>query len=458
MLAFGFAAPAKAVWPALAAAYAWLGTSSGIALQTSVALHASLLAIHFTPTNSAPANADAPVLTVMLNPKAELPNRPAGWGAPSAGSPQPTPPATTSYNPPPASIPAVTGSVISCSSAEAFFNGQPPKSAVMNASGRICTTACSNSAAVATLVAAGYIGGGNQVNANCTSPATMISFTGPNTPCPTGYTYSSGTVACNLTTPSAVQKPSDNKIAYVRSGNTFVPDVQDITDQVSASELNVVKSASSNSIDVFNETTGQSTTITANSDGTSTVSSYTPNTGTNTTVKNVTQLSAPNASTGEVKVIGQYSQSLDGLGPTAPAASPAIDVEIDTSLLNKEATQTQIKTGIDTVNQNLTVDDATQAALEAAGASQVADQNADILSAITGVEHDEQFSLFEEVGDLVKPFFPSGVSCVPWSGSVMGNAFSFDMCPWIQQLNDLIGWLLVLWSMFTVYRIALGSD
>jgi len=268
--------------------------------------------------------------------------------------------------------------------------------------------------------------------------------------CDTGYTIA-GTApsqTCNLSDTTAVIKPKKGVQEIIRKDdNTFQTDPQiNPSDVLPSSIVNVT----SDTVETH-DATGASSKVKLNSDGTSEVTLKTPNTDGTTTI-NKTTFSAPDSSTGESAVTGTSKSIVQGTG-TEETTDPATGLDI--SSLNKEATQQQIKDKLTSIESQLkcTGPDCEQPANE--HTTQKADVDAEIKKVTDKLaEYGEGGETIEDTygwSDWV-PEFPTS-SCTPITGNIRGESVSWDLCPYIGKLNELIGWLMSVFGAWTITGI-----
>lgn len=430
--------PAKAILPALIPGLAWavealIGDAAmAVAIDYSAAaIGTAIYAIDFHDKTNA-----AIKLNVRLSPKAALPV-PTGWTAPATSGNQPTAPSTTPYR---------TGEE-ACKYAwdnDSTWSSYKP--------------AWQYDKWLSTVT-----GSYNCQMQLASNTSTKQTFTAQRSTyqCPAGYSI--GATNCTLSNSSQVIKPEANKDELMRSGNTFVRDPQQNPADSTSGNPNITQ-PTTGQIVAKNPTGGQTTTVTINqADGTSTIQIDDPQTN-GTTKRTTINVSAPDASTGATTVTGTNVQTFQGTGSsinTSTTVNPPVDVSnlathADVGAVGTKIDTTNIK--LDTLHTDLTADGTTAAASKASGQSEVQTKNDALVSSIQAVDSEQQESLFDEVGNLIKPFLPSGVACTPWTGSVIGKSFSFDWCPYIDKLTSTIGWLMALFSMFSIFQIATRVD
>lgn len=303
-------------------------TSAGSAFLQSLAIHATILSIGFYATSGGstppPNNSADKRLDVKLNPK-DLIECPSGWtraAAPSIDCVAPSTASTTiigyrysNWNDGSSQIGGLANNTL------------PTKQAVVDAQWAYAGSRTNNTANTYThtfndsstcSIPVGsarkcfnasetyaYIGTGtNGTTASTTQFQTMNG-------CPSGYTLSGST--CNKTTESAVVKPTDSKCQITRTGNTMTYDTRDpdCGNGVATRNVNIT----TDTITVASDDGLTSSTVKLNADGTSSVTENKARTdGSAKTDRYVTNLTAPNATTGETAVSGFSASTYSGVG------------------------------------------------------------------------------------------------------------------------------------------------
>lgn len=360
--------PAKAFLPLIAlaveAAYA------DVAMTTAIGVSSAAIGTLIAFVKLKDPSSDN-VMVVQLNPKAPL-ETPGGW----------SPPTTTVYPNAPTGIAASYGytanSIKYATEAEAQRNVVSMSTCTMDTGGFcqggvINITSRTTTSNPDTYKITGSIAKTNPADGTVYNFTNLIYY--GSYYCDTGYTIA-GTYPsqiCNVSNNRAVKKPAMGRDMYVRSANTISRDTQQATtDNMSTNSR--AATVSTNSVKATNPATGATTTITINSsDGTTTVVTTTPNSdGTTSTVK-TTYMSAPDATTGNVYVTGQKTETVNGQGAaagtsTTPGASTPTTATVDTSSLESK---------IDSAKS--------QAASDAAAAKGKLDEIADDLKPSTNV-------------------------------------------------------------------------
>lgn len=405
-----------------------LAISGGLALGV---LGAAILIDNAVNGSSTSANS---AITIQLNPNIPL-ITPSGWTAPTGSAKQPTAPSSQGAT--------ITHIILG----QAFFTPQ---------------AACNYWYANGTPGNPSYgtiVAGSVDTNARrCYFTQTGLPATQQyaeyvtNTTCPAGYTVSG--VSCNLSNSSLVIKPVMGKQQIVRTGNTFATDPQiNPTDKLPST----VVSVTSNSVTV-NDSNGNTTTVTLNSDGTSTVVTTTANPD-GTSSKSTVKLSAPNATTGNVEVTGTSSEQVSGKG-TATGSTPLATSgsNIDISSLNKESTQQQIKLNTDEIKTN-TKDIKDLLSNESDTPVDLAEQKTDY-----DEKADAHETKYREIGegaldehgvnkDFAKPMVDSA-NCSSYAMPINGSASTIDFCDKTNSAKDILGWIfyaLTAWGIFGIF-------
>lgn len=424
--------------------YMGLATGTAIAVTGGLALGLVGAAILIDNALSENSNSSNTALTIELDPNKPF-ITPSGWTAPTGTNKQPTPPtnggpAVLSYVMPSGIPEAAKQTFTDITQAANFlisynntYNGQNFSLVSVNATN-------------SSFVYQNHTGSQNTYTMNRT--------------CPAGY--SNATATCTLATPTAVIKPKVGRQQIVRQGNTFVQDAQiNPSDKLPATVANVT----SNKV-VVNDSNGNTTTVEINSDGSTTITRNTVN-GDGTSTSTKTKLSAPDAS-GKTVVEGQSTEKVAGSGTQTTnntnnysSSGGGTGTNIDISSLNKEATQAQINAKLGdiktTLEENLHCDDCTLP--EDKSAEEKAAIEAEIKKSTDTLENAvNDYGLFKDMGwSNWIPEFPTG-SCSPFTGTVMTKQVTWDICPYVAKLNELIGWLFNLFGAWTLTSMFFRKD
>lgn len=124
---------------------------------------------------------------------------------------------------------------------------------------------------------------------------------------------------------------------------------------------------------------------------------------------------------------------------------------------NREVTQQSIKAAIDSINAKLDGSAYSRApnanddfaTVSAAENKKITDELAGAVSAYNN------FKLLDWSTWI--PTLPAA-PCSPVTGSVMGKTVSFDLCPYVIKLNELIGWLLSIFAAWSIVSMMFRKD
>lgn len=368
---------------------------------------------------------DAPLL-VQINPADPLPT-PSGWTAAVSPATAPSPPSTAT---------ALT------------FGGT-----TLVRSGTLCTEMTNSTYANLTNGSVAYRrpeGGTFPAGATWTHVASCTVSGFPNgsvsdTPkvCPVGYSWNGS--ACALSDATVVQKPSDGKCTIKRTGNSFGVDTLDpdcaadngtigrpATLLVEANIIQAQVSATVKQKVELNASTGATivTKITQNPNGTTT-----------TEVTNVSNANGINTA----KITGQATTTVTGTGDLAGTTPLAPVIEFPTDY-NKEATQAQIKAGIDVMK-----DTSGLPATDLAAAKNSYDvAKAEHSSKIEGITE----SPLNNRGIVFSwsPWIPQ-TTCFEPVMNFLGRSVTLTWCVAVLKVREIAGWAFFLLTAFAIYRM-----
>jgi hypothetical protein len=436
-------APARAVLPLIAAGVAFI-TEGGMAANGLAALTVGTVAgvIYLGNQSTGTGSESGSFMEIPLGTSRDRPlSTPNGYTAPINNDAQPMPPGT------------IAGS-------EGWQTGI--YLGWYGAAGSL------NSVSAAFFIWAGYAALGHwsatpscvasDANFICTYAAIHVGYTDrihlfiPYASCPAGYTMSSG--SCVLSNASLVMKPADGRCQVLASVSGFTVDPQDPECSGLATQTGTTVAPSS----ITSNKPGwlSNGKVVVNADGSRTITYSTTNTTNNTTTTTTVNM-VPAAGGQTAMVTGSSVVTVPGTGnlaaPATPAA-PTIDFPDD---YNREITQGQIKTGIDTLHGDLDSAGFSQPAAPAvAPADLVIAENKKITDELAlSVTTYDNFKLLDWSTWI--PVLPAS-SCSPVTGNVMGRTVSIDLCPKIAMLNELIGWMLAVYATWSVVMMAFRKD
>jgi len=263
--------------------------------------------------------------------------------------------------------------------------------------------------------------------------------------CPAGYTLGQGN--CVLTNRDSAKWPSDGVPTYAPSadGTTIGSHPRELDPPpASPTPAEIMNPTKDYAPDVFGNPT--STTITPTSNGFSVEQRMqsTSNNQTTTTINNITINNA-----GQVTNI--YTTTVPGgielASPTAtPVSSGSSPIQFPTDY-NRETTQQAVKSKLDDIQAGTGAPDNPdfQAQLE----QKKTDMNQEItekLEAVPGQYSGDKGSWFSWV------WTPPVGNCSPWISTIHGQSVSWDVCPYVEKVRDVIGFLLALFGGWSVYN------
>ncbi|GBG15200.1 uncharacterized protein NMK_2803, partial [Novimethylophilus kurashikiensis] len=255
---------------------------------------------------------------------------------------------------------------------------------------------------------------------------------------------------CTLTNAAQVARPADGICTIARSGTSYTADAAD--PDCAANTKTTVASPK-----VTNQDAGGKQEVTANSDGSTTITTNIYNYNNNTTTTTVINYDSSGKVTG---VNGQTTQGIGTAGSTsspAPAATDTSnlathsDVNGVTSAINAAASTAH--TDATDIKGKLNVDGTTGNGDQTYGQQAAHIPSTYVVDQINNTQSDETEGMFQEVANLLTPFIPTPGSCTPWTGQILTRSFSFNWCPYIEMIMQVIGWITALLSIFQVFRI-----
>lgn len=371
---------------------------------------------------------DAPLL-VQINPADPLPT-PTGWIAPVSPAVEPRAPNTATYVPP-AGVTATTGQPWDCGTYTAQGRSLGGSTYSLGASMYKCLA--NPSAADDAAAGEGWSVGGTWNGWRAWSKAIPQ--------CATGYTYSGG--VC-VSTAGAVGKPSDGKCTIKRTGNSFAIDPNDPD---CAADNGTIGRPATTSVQPNIITADVSPTVKQKVElnattGTTTISTITQNAN-NTTTTTTTNVSYGNG-INTMKITGQGSQTVSGTGDLA-GTTPLPTSEFPTDY-NKEATQAQIKAGID-VMKDVTGLPATDAAAAKAAYDEKRAAHEAKIEEITANPLNNRGITF-----AFTPFLPS-TTCFEPTLNFVGRSWTLTWCSKIELMKELLAWAFFILTGFGIYNM-----
>lgn len=430
-------APARAVLPLIASGVAFISEGS-VAANGIAALTVGTVAgmIYLGNQQSGAGNEVGSVMEIPLGTSRNRPlSTPSNYSPPANNNSQPIPP---SVNGSPVNTCTIYGFVSSpdCVAARQqaidYWKSLYPASAA-------CAVFTGGTTASPSVAISGCAGG--------TLGGTFASV------CPAGYAASGS--SCVLSNAAAVQKPADGRCQILVSVAGYVVDPNDPECGGAAANLGVTVTPSKISVTKPGSLTNGEVTI--NGDGSRTVTYKTSNVTNNTTT--ITTVNLIPTSDGQNAIVsGNSTTVVAGTGtaagstPAAPAA-PTINIPTD---YNREATQQQIKSSVDTLHGDMDSSAFSQPADPAVPADLASAENKKITDELVASE--TSFNNFKLLNwSTWIPVFPAS-SCSPFTGTVLNKSISWDFCPKIALLNELIGWLLAVFAAWSISSLMFRRD
>lgn len=409
------------------------------ALIASVGIGGAVAFVTFHDSSGTPT-ASNQTLSVSINPKAEPPKRPAGWSDPAPGEIQPQAPASTSTQP---------------ASQMMLWRVQNAQNIVITSGHNSSATACA-AWAPTSYPSGGYysqLGSWNGFNCLLYSNAGALqggaytqSYTG--TGCPAGYTLNGSN--CTQTIPAGpATKPADGHCTILRTGNAFISDPYDPDcNGPSPGDGSTVTISGDSSSVIATRPDGSSIHVNLQPDGSSVIVDTRPDsTGTKTQVSMV-NISSPDPTTGEATVTGKTKAIYEGTG-AFQSATPTQNVTFDKSGLSTESTSQGIKGTLDDISTKL--DSVTGSVPGAAPSAADRGWGADLDKTKDG-------SMFDGIKTTLSTgwgfdtLFTASV-CSPITGNVHGASMSLDICPAVDSIRMLLGFVIYAITLFLVFRI-----
>lgn len=409
-------------------------STSGLTLPTvlsAVGIGSLVAMVSMHDTTSTPSASNQAV-SVMLNPKSELPKRPAGWAPPASGSVQPVGPNQTTTQT------QSTSTQYAYRTSSIYPSTRPTPEEACQAS-NACWHATGDGWC-STTAPCGPYGVGQMV---------QISTVNMGLGCPSGWTLSAGQCTKTVTAPTTA-KPVDNHCTVMRVGNLFSADPYDPDCSVSGSDPsnNVTISGDGQTV-VATLPDGSSIHVNVQPDGTAVITDTRPVNGGAQTQETKVQVSAPDSSTGQTKVIGKSTSTYEGSG-TQKATSPNSTVSLDKTGLATEGTQSGIKSVLDSIDGKLTPTGSEDTTLSVA---KTALDNAAV--AHTGIFSDLTSGTHGFTWDWL-PDIPASGACSNPTVNVKGASLTVDFCTAAGYTREALSWLIYIFGGFMIFNILTG--
>lgn len=395
--------------------------SSGLTLPTilSAVGVGSLIAYVSLHNDFSSPTVSGQTISVMLNPKTEMPKRPDTYSAAPAGQAQPTPP---TQSPGPHNFYRAGGSALPWTDKATACSREGPYHYCEGYSYQPYGACCRDT------------DGGN------IGPLEQTTEYG----CDLGWT-SNGSGSC-----IPMAKPSDDHCTILRNGNSFTSDPLDPDCALVPTSGNVTISGDASSITATRDD-GSKVEVRLQADGTAVVIDTRQTADGMNTQRSTYSMSAPNPTTGAVTVTGKKSETITGVGDLeGGGGSGTSTVTFDKSGLATEGTSNAIKGVLDNINTKLGAvsGDVTGSPSTMTGSRE---WTAELDKAKDG-------SMFGGIiGTLLTGWgfasiLPSA-SCTPSSSTVAGVSITLNYCSAVDSIRQILGWIFYVVTSFVVFRI-----
>jgi len=258
--------------------------------------------------------------------------------------------------------------------------------------------------------------------------------------CPTGYALSQG--YCTIIDPTAVKWPADGVPTYVPTldGTGLQADPRD-PDAIpqTPSPAEILNPSQQYHTDPYGNPT--STTITPQSGGGYKIDQRVQTTNNNQTTTTINNLTINNL--GNVTNISSTTVpgSIEQASPAATPAAQKIEFPND---YNRENTQLAVKSKLDEIQAGTGAADSPN--YDVAGKAQsMNDAVNEKLDALPGQYAADKGTWFSWV------WTPQIGVCEPWHSTVHGQSVDWDVCPYVNKIRDVMGYLFAVISAIAVY-------
>jgi len=258
--------------------------------------------------------------------------------------------------------------------------------------------------------------------------------------CPTGYAMSQG--YCTIVDPGAVKWPADSIPTYIPNdaGTGFIPDPRD-PDPIPSTPTptEIQNSPNDYTKDQYGNPT--STSISPQPGGGYKIDQRVQTTNNNQTTTTINNITINNA--GNVTNIS--STTVPGpIDLASPAAAPAAQkIEFPTDY-NRENTQLAVKSKLDEIQAGTGAADSPNYDV-AAKAQAMNDGIKEKIDAIPGQYAGDKGTWFSWV------WTPQIGVCEPWVNTIHGQTVTWDVCPYVAKVRDVMAYILAVLSAIAVY-------
>jgi len=382
-------------------------------------------AVAFFGMGSATTVENSP-MQVQINAAEALPT-PSGWTAAVSPSVNPTPPASVAAA-------ALQGSVIAAGQQCGYATNRAPGEYFQGAGGQQFFI---YSAAAGIPAPAGSV-----FQCATGSYAGLQTNLAQINRCTAGYSWSGG-ATCNLSDAAQVMKPTDGKCTVIRVGNVFSGDPKDPD---CSAGLPTTVTITGTQISARPSNT-QEQKVKINGDGSVTTTTSTINTSSNTTTTTTINVSA-GTGPGQTKITGIGTTTVSGTGDQAGTTPAATEFPTD---YNKEATQAEIKAGIEQLNQKM--DTAPMASVPTDQAAKKSEYDSAVSSHKGKIDEISSDPLNNRgISFSFSPVIPT-TTCFEPVMTIGSKSIAITWCEKIGLLKEILAYVFFILTGFGIYNM-----
>ncbi len=267
--------------------------------------------------------------------------------------------------------------------------------------------------------------------------------------CPAGYVVNGA--ACSLADATVVNKPSDGQCPLVRVGNSYAADVND--PDCGNGQAPLVTTDATGATHSLNDSLGSNFKFHINADGSSSITTDTPDTATNTTKRRSVVLAPPANDTTPPVVTGVRDETISGTGSQAGvgASAGAVPTTVDPALTAAVAANTA---AVNDLKNELA---ATGEVPVVAGGAVTA---AATLATDFAKQADDVTKRADGLGlpSLPAFMFPhfAPATCTPMVWNALGHQVTFDICPYVPAIKSIESWILYVLTAFASFSMLMN--
>lgn len=270
--------------------------------------------------------------------------------------------------------------------------------------------------------------------------------------CPSGYSLASDGSACNLANASQVKYPPDNIPSFMPSpdGTTLIPDPRDPDAAPAHPTIEEIINTPGN---YDNDPYGNpaSHQIKPSSEG-YTIDQRVQTTNNNQTTTTINNISINNA--GQITNIFTTTVpgSIQQASPTATPVSGSSNIQFPTDY-NREVTQQAVKQTLDDIKTGQGAETAPEFSQEVDTKKQeMKDAIKEQLDPIPNEFNSDKSKWFSWV------WTPPVGSCSPLTSTIHGQSVVWNICPYVEKIRDVIGFLMAIGGAWLVYNQMFRRD